>query len=199
MARYFSHSGFPEVKTARDFLYNVKAQHKVYEIDEKRKDFEIKRYDLEKYIGTKIDGIPITRSGIHNMIHLKGVGVTVEKAKRYPKSAGARTFLDSNGAVVGVDGNRTKISEYARIGADAESAAAGSPSENENAQENNESVPSPDQVFRLEEEALKKLRARFPYLVIERGTDGSFQIRNLAEERPFRGTGLDSMLPPKRS
>lgn len=54
---------------------------------------------LDKAIGQTINGVPITKSGLLAGAHLVGVG-------------GLKQFINSNGAVVPVDGNGTPISLY---------------------------------------------------------------------------------------
>jgi hypothetical protein len=107
----FNIPGFPEVKTHEDFRRNPAAQEAVAEIDDAFKDREIVQNGLEKYIGQTVGGIPITRDGIRNMIHLGGAG-------------GAKRALESGGAEDRQDANGTSVLEYARLGAGASSKRA---------------------------------------------------------------------------
>ena len=61
----------------------------------------IDRNNLDRFIGTEIAGVPITRNGIIAMAHLGG-------------NSGARQFLESGGTYNPSDGN-TYLSDYARI------------------------------------------------------------------------------------
>lgn len=61
----------------------------------------IDRKGLDRFIGTEIAGVPITRNGIIAMAHLGG-------------SPGARRFLESGGTYNPSDGT-TYLSDYARI------------------------------------------------------------------------------------
>lgn len=61
----------------------------------------IDRKGLDRFIGTEIAGVPITRNGIIAMAHLGG-------------SPGARRFLESDGEYNPSDGT-TYLSDYARI------------------------------------------------------------------------------------
>lgn len=97
----FNIPGFPEVKTIKDFLGNTAAQNAVFDLHTAKMDEEIKKNGLEKYIGTNVGGIPITKEGIYAMAHLGGMG-------------GAKAALEGND--VRNDANGTSVISYARLG-----------------------------------------------------------------------------------
>lgn len=100
----FDIPNFPEVKTIGDFLRSSPAQEQVYQMHQHRMDLEINQNGLDKYIGTSVGGVPITRDGLYGMIHLGGVG-------------GAKTTLNSGGTIVPRDANGTSLLDYAKMGA----------------------------------------------------------------------------------
>lgn len=97
----FNIPGFPEVKTIKDFLGNTAAQNAVFDLHIAKMDEEIKQNGLEKYIGTNVGGMPITKEGIYAMAHLGGMG-------------GAKAALEGND--VRNDANGTSVISYARLG-----------------------------------------------------------------------------------
>jgi len=97
----FNIPGFPEVKTLKDFLGNTAAQNAVFDIHIKKMDDEIKSNGLERFIGTNVGGIPISKEGIYAMAHLGGMG-------------GAKAALEGND--VRHDANGTSVLSYARLG-----------------------------------------------------------------------------------
>lgn len=60
---------------------------------------ELSLYRYEKYIGTEINGIPITKAGLLAGMHLGGLG-------------GIKYFLESDGRIDKGDAYGTKISDY---------------------------------------------------------------------------------------
>jgi hypothetical protein len=73
---------------------------------------------LDQYVGTTINGITITESGLIGGYHLVGRGYTLKKtkkrktAKRIP---GLDDYLKSNGKIDPTDANKTHISEYIKL------------------------------------------------------------------------------------
>lgn len=100
----FNIPGFPEVKTLRDFLGNPAAQKAAFNAHTTDMDAQIQGLGLDKYIGQTVGGVPITRAGLHAMIHLGG-------------AEGTRVALQTNGAVNPRDPNGTSLLDYARMGA----------------------------------------------------------------------------------
>lgn len=105
----FSVPGFPEVKTLKDFLANPAAQKAAFDAHTANMDAAIDVNGMDKYIGRSVGGVPITREGLHAMIHLGGVG-------------GAMQTLGTNGAISARDANGTSLLDYARIGSNASAA-----------------------------------------------------------------------------
>lgn len=68
----FNIPGHPEVKTLDDFLVNEEAQDAVGRLHEMQNDADITSRGLDKYLGTKIKGVEMTREGIQAMMHLGG-------------------------------------------------------------------------------------------------------------------------------
>ena len=95
----FNIPGFPDVKTMSDFLANPAAQEKAGDIHFSEIDSQIKQRGLDKYIGQTVDGVKITREGIHGMAHLGGI-------------AGAERFLSGKGNAR--DANKTSLRDYAK-------------------------------------------------------------------------------------
>jgi hypothetical protein len=102
----FNVPGFPQVKSLQDFLANPAAQKAAFDLHTASMDRQIATNGLDKYIGMKIGGVPITMDGLHAMIHLGGVDGT------------ART-LASGGAYNPADANGTSLLRYAALGAGA--------------------------------------------------------------------------------
>jgi hypothetical protein len=102
----FNIPGFPQVKTLQDFLNDPQAQKAAFDIHSANMDKEIASNGLDKYIGQTVGGVPITREGLHMMIHLGGV-------------EGAARALASSGAVNPADANGTSLLHYAAAGATA--------------------------------------------------------------------------------
>lgn len=99
----FNIPGHPEVKTLADFLASPAAQQATYAAHAERMDQDIVKFGLDRYIGQTVDGIVITRQGIHNMMHLGG-------------TQGAVRFLTSGGVDNASDANGTTLSDYAKMG-----------------------------------------------------------------------------------
>jgi hypothetical protein len=98
--------GFPQVKTLQDFLGNPAAQKAAFDMHTANMDSQISANGMDRFIGTNVGGVPITRDGLHMMIHLGGAAGTMET-------------LTSNGAVNPRDANGTSLLDYARVGASA--------------------------------------------------------------------------------
>jgi hypothetical protein len=98
----FTIEGFPDVKTFEDFLRNPDAQRAVRQIDVQRMDNDITAQGLDRFVGQTVGGVPITREGIRNMMHLGGV-------------YGAKYFLESDGRTNAADANGTTVGDYARM------------------------------------------------------------------------------------
>ena len=96
----FNIPGFPEVKTLKDFLANPSAQEAAFNIHISKMDAELKSAGLEKYIGTAVNGVPITKEGIYAMAHLGGMG-------------GAKAALEGNDVR---DANGSSVLSYAKLG-----------------------------------------------------------------------------------
>lgn len=109
----FNIPGHPEVRTLEDFRRNPAAQRTVRELDVRRMDEDAAKTGLERFIGQTVGGVPITREGLRNMMHLGGVG-------------GARRFLESDGRDNVPDRNGMTVGDYARLGA--RTSASGDPS-----------------------------------------------------------------------
>jgi hypothetical protein len=99
----FNVPGFPEVKTLRDFLANPAAQKAAFDTHIATMDAAIDQNGLNRYIGQTVAGVPITREGLHAMIHLGG-------------AAGTMQTLQSGGAVNPRDANGTSLLDYAGMG-----------------------------------------------------------------------------------
>ena len=100
----FNVPGFPEVKTIKDFLGNPAAQKAAFDAHTANMDAAIAAQGLDKYEGTSVGGVPITRDGLHAMIHLGGV-------------QGTLATLQSGGRTNPADANGTSLLDYARLGA----------------------------------------------------------------------------------
>lgn len=74
-------------------------------------DQQAARRGLNSFIGSTINGIPITQNGIRAMAHLGGIG-------------GAEKFLKSGGKINPADSNGTSLADYARTHAGVQTAAA---------------------------------------------------------------------------
>ena len=106
----FNIPGHPEVKTIQDFLHSPLAQQEVWKLHQQKMDNEIIDNNFDSYIGKYVDGVLITRAGLHNMLHLGGVGST-------------RKFLSGRGNPK--DSNGTSMRDYAAMGANATGRAGG--------------------------------------------------------------------------
>lgn len=109
----FNIPGFPGVRTLADFRENPEAQRAAFQASTAYYDKEIDRRGLGKFIGQTVNGVPITREGIYTAAHLGGIG-------------GTDSWL-RGGADPG-DANGSKISQYARMAAQA-GPGAGDPNE----------------------------------------------------------------------
>lgn len=109
----FNIPGFPGVRTLSDFRENPEAQRAAFQASTAYYDKEIDRRGLGKFIGQTVNGVPITREGIYTAAHLGGI-------------AGTDSWL-RGGADRG-DANGSKISQYARMAAQA-GPGAGDPNE----------------------------------------------------------------------
>lgn len=98
----FNVPGFPQVKTIQDFLANPDAQKAAYGAHRVEMNREIDRNGFDKYIGTKVGGVLITRDGLENMLHLGGVGST-------------KRALESDGKDDPTDANKKSVLDYARM------------------------------------------------------------------------------------
>lgn len=110
----FNIPGFPDVKTVRDFLANPAAQKAAFDAHTTNMDAQIGATGLDRYIGQNVGGVPITREGLHAMIHLGGV-------------EGTSVALRTAGRINPADANGTTLLDYARMGA---GAGQGTPSTN---------------------------------------------------------------------
>lgn len=100
----FNVEGFPQVKTIGDFLASPAAQKAVFDLHQETSDEEVTKLGLDKFIGTKVAGVPITQDGLRAMIHLGG-------------AEGTRKTLQSGGKINPADANGTTLLDYARLGA----------------------------------------------------------------------------------
>lgn len=105
----FNIPGFPDVKTLRDFLANPAAQKAAYDVHTGNMDQQIQTLGLDKYEGQTVGGVPITRAGLHAMIHLAG-------------AEGARVALQTGGRIQVADANGTTPLGYAAMAAHGEQA-----------------------------------------------------------------------------
>ena len=103
----FDIPGFPEVKRLTDFLGTPAAQEAVFRLHSLRMQRQISSYGFDKYLGTKLRGIPITFTGLEYMIHLGGAG-------------GVAHVLRSSGRLNPRDANGTSLLDYARMGTSSE-------------------------------------------------------------------------------
>lgn len=97
----FNIPGFPQVRSLRDFLGNPEAQQAAFAVHTTWMDNIIDGNGWDRYIGTTVRGVNITRQGLRNMIHLGGPG-------------GARGFLNGTGNAA--DANGTTMADYAAMG-----------------------------------------------------------------------------------
>lgn len=98
----FNIPGFPDVKNIKDFLANPDAQRAVYQKHREAMSGEIKDNGFDKYVGTRVGGVLITRDGLENMLHLGGVAST-------------RRALESDGKDNPADANKKTVLDYARM------------------------------------------------------------------------------------
>ena len=103
----FNIPGFPDVKTLQDFRNNPAAQKAAFDIHTQNMDQQISTLGLDKYEGQTVGGVPITRAGLHAMIHLAG-------------AEGARVTLQTGGRIQPRDENGTGPLQYAAEAAHAE-------------------------------------------------------------------------------
>lgn len=89
-------TGKDGVNSSSDFLNSPEAQELAVRELHKKYWQTIKNLGLDDYIGTTVNGVEITKSGLIAGSHLVGVG-------------GVKTFLESNGTNVPVDGNGTPV------------------------------------------------------------------------------------------
>ncbi|NWE92847.1 type I secretion C-terminal target domain-containing protein [Pseudomonas reactans] len=87
------------VNSTSDFLNSPAAQEQAVRELSARNWETIKALGLDAYIGTTVNGVLITKSGLIAGSHLVGVGKVKE-------------FLESNGSSVPVDGNGVPVTEY---------------------------------------------------------------------------------------
>ena len=92
-------SGKDGVFSREDFLHNQQAQENAIRDYMKKQWSYIKNDKLTNYVGSNINGIDITESGLLGGAHLKGLG-------------GVGKYLRSNGKVQPTDANGTNVEEY---------------------------------------------------------------------------------------
>jgi hypothetical protein len=99
----FAVPGYPNVTSLSEFLATPEAQKAVFLMHRARMDQQIWSRGFEKYIGSRIAGIPITVASMEFMIHLGGPG-------------GTERVLRSGGRINPVDAYGTSLLDYARLG-----------------------------------------------------------------------------------
>lgn len=101
-----------------DFLGSESAQDKAAREWVKLLCSRAKKFKLQQYIGSTINDIQITESGIIAAAHLRGFGSG--------KSPGVRQFLATHGGVDPKDANGTPVSKYMRLFANYDLGCCGS-------------------------------------------------------------------------
>ncbi|WP_053992580.1 hypothetical protein [Mangrovimonas sp. TPBH4] len=77
------------------FLYNPELQEKAFLANAERNKW-ILRKDIERFVGTTVNGINVTESGILAAAHLAGPG----SVKKFLRSSGVHNFKDAYGTSV---------------------------------------------------------------------------------------------------
>lgn len=91
------------IYNTRKFLLSPKLQEAAFYANNSRNKWILQR-DIKKYVGTKMNGIKITESGILAAAHLAGPG----SIQRYLRTGGRYSFSDAFGTSVGHYLNRFK-------------------------------------------------------------------------------------------
>lgn len=94
-------TGKDGINSSSEFLNNPGAQDNAINSYMDRQWSYIKKFELNRYIGSDVGGVPVTASGLLAGAHLVGIG-------------GLKDFLKSNGINVPEDANGTPITEYMR-------------------------------------------------------------------------------------
>lgn len=98
--------GFPDVQTRDDYLRSPGAQDQVYRMAMGHNDAQLTKlgiYDRAAQLGS-INGVPLTREGLLAGAWLGGTG-------------SLRQWIDTGGKVDNMDSNRTRVSQYVKLGA----------------------------------------------------------------------------------
>ena len=86
---------FYGVKDAQQFLNSPEQQERLFTLSLQRNKWYL-RNEIKQYVGTKINGIEITESGILAAAHLVGA----QSVKKYLKKKGRYAFADGNGTTL---------------------------------------------------------------------------------------------------
>ncbi|MEZ4858054.1 MAG: peptidoglycan-binding protein LysM [Flavobacteriaceae bacterium] len=83
------------IKNSDTFLNDTRLQEQAFDVYTARNKW-ILRKDIKRYVGTYIDGVKITESGILAAAHLAGAG----NVKKYLRSGGVEAFEDAFGTSI---------------------------------------------------------------------------------------------------
>lgn len=83
------------IKNSDNFLNDTRLQEEAFDVYTARNKWILRR-DIKRYVGTYIDGIKITESGILAAAHLAGAG----NVKKYLRSGGVEEFTDGFGTSI---------------------------------------------------------------------------------------------------
>jgi hypothetical protein len=83
------------IYNTQEFLNNPELQEKAFIANMERNKWILRR-DIKNFVGTKINGITITESGILAAAHLAGAG----SVKSYLRSYGTENFADAYGTTI---------------------------------------------------------------------------------------------------
>lgn len=83
------------IDNANSFLANPELQERVFETNLARNKWILRR-DIPRFVGTRINGVEITESGILAAAHLAGAG----NVKKYLRSKGAGDVADAFGTTI---------------------------------------------------------------------------------------------------
>ena len=86
---------FYGVKDAQQFLNSPEQQERLFTLSLQRNKWYL-RNEIKQYVGTKINGIEVTESGILAAAHLVGA----QSVKKYLKKKGRYAFADGNGTTL---------------------------------------------------------------------------------------------------
>lgn len=83
------------IDNSQNFLTDTRLQEEAFKIFTARNKYILRR-EIKRYVGTTVNGVRVTESGILAAAHLSGAG----SVKKYLRSGGAYQFEDAFGTTI---------------------------------------------------------------------------------------------------